>query len=245
MDLFKKYSKKSYKENIRCYTDCKKNNDNTKGKIENECLNYLRQLYTQSDLDTEAAKQMVKDLNKLDNIDCEASEDLSCEECYKAIKEVEDGKSPGLDGLPAEFYKLFFPLIGPTLVRILNKEKELADSQKVSIITLICKDNTKASNLDNWRPISLLNVDYKIVSKSLANKVKKVAENVIGIEQSAAINNQSIFGTLQLIRNIKDYCQERGIPCVLLSFDQTKAFDRMDQNYVIKVMKKKRFLNPD
>jgi hypothetical protein len=113
----------------------------------------------------------------------------------------------------------------------------LSPTQRVSVITLLCKDATKAKDLNSWRPISLLNVDYKIISKALANRIKKVADRIIGEEQTAGIYNRTIFDTLHLIRNVGDYCRERKIPCVALSFDQAKAFDRMDQKYLLRIMK--------
>jgi hypothetical protein len=98
----------------------------------------------------------------------------------------------------------------------------LSPTQRVSVITLLCKGATKAKDLNSWRPISLLNMDYKIFSKALTNRIEKVADRIIGEEQTARIYNRTIFNTLHLIRNVGDYWRERKIPCVALSFDQVK-----------------------
>jgi hypothetical protein len=90
----------------------------------------------------------------------------------------------------------------------------------------------------NWRPISLLNVDYKILSKSLVNRLKLVAAKIIGPSQSAAVPNRSIFDALHLLRNVFYYCKERNIPCLALSLDQAKALDRVEHDYLFYIMEK-------
>jgi hypothetical protein len=87
------------------------------------------------------------------------------------------GKSPGGDGLPAEFYKEFFSDIGPILIKIANAQsnRPLARSQRKGIITLLPKKDSDTALLSNWRPVSLVNTDYKILSKTLTNRLKGVA----------------------------------------------------------------------
>jgi hypothetical protein len=147
---------------------------------------------------------------------------------------MKNDKSPGSDGLPTEFYKKKFPEFGHIFVLIANSQcqQELALSQRTGIINLLPKKDSDLQFLANWRPISLLNVDYKILSKSLVNRLKLVAQKIIGSSQSAAIPNRSIFDTLHLLRNVFSYCKERDIPCLALSLDQAKAFDRIEHDYL-------------
>lgn len=144
------------------------------------------------------------------------------------------GKSPGSDGLPAEFYQEFFPSFGHRFVTIANAQqgRPLATSQRQGIITLLPKKEGDPRLLSNWRPIFLLNTDYKILSKSLVNRFKAVAASIISPRQNSAIPNRSIFDTLHLLRNVFDYCKFRKIPCLALSLDQTKAFDKVDHLYL-------------
>jgi hypothetical protein len=115
-------------------------------------------------------------------------------------------------------YKAFFSEFGHIFVSIANSQYqyELALSQRTGIINLLPKKNGDLHFLANRRPISLLNVDYKILSKSLVNRLKLVATKIIGSSQSAAIPNRSIFDALHLLRNILSYCKERDIPCLAL-----------------------------
>jgi hypothetical protein len=118
-----------------------------------------------------------------------------------------NNKSPGSDGLPAEFYKEFFPNIGPLFINIANAQiaKPLSPSQRLGIITLLPKKNSDRSLLSNWRPVSLLNTDYKILSKALVNRLKRLANRFISSNQNSAVPGRSIYDTLHLLRNVFDY----------------------------------------
>ena len=66
----------------------------------------------------------------------------------------------------------------------------MTDLQKQSIITLLPKGDKDISYLENWRPISLLNVDYKIASKSIANRFKKVISNIVSSAQTGFVKGR-------------------------------------------------------
>ena len=86
---------------------------------------------------------------------------LTYDECWQAIQGMANNKSPGLDGLPKEFYR-FFHIIGHQFVEMVNWSfilGELPASQRTSIIPLLCKNKDKKFSLKAWHPISLLNVD--------------------------------------------------------------------------------------
>ena len=102
---------------------------------------------------------------------------LTVDESYKSLQLVENNKSPGNDGLKAEFYRAFWHTLGNLMVDSLNFSYdygELSISQKGAIITLIEKKDKDKRNLSNWRPISLVNVDVKIGSKAIAKRLENV-----------------------------------------------------------------------
>ena len=113
----------------------------------------------------------------------------------------------------------------------------LSDTQKNGLISLICKDTSKQDQLGNWRPISLLNCDYKILSKVLTNRLKHVLPECIHDDQTCAVPGRSIQDNLHLIRNVIDYCNDKDMPAAIVSYDQSKAFDRISHNYLFKVLK--------
>ena len=114
--------------------------------------------------------------HKLNEIDQEKCVGLLTEkECVEAVKSMESVKSPGTDGLPAEFYKVFWKDISTFLISSLNRSYQkgnLAITQWRGIISLIPKKDKALNELKNWRPITLLNCDYKIASKAIASRLK-------------------------------------------------------------------------
>jgi hypothetical protein len=91
--------------------------------------------------------------------------DISYNEATVVLKNMSNNKSPGSDGFTAEFFKVFWKQIGNFVIRSLNlgyKSGELSVTQKQGIITCIPKDGKSKFYMKNWRPISLLNVVYKV-----------------------------------------------------------------------------------
>lgn len=125
---------------------------------------------------------------------------------------MDNNKSPGSDGLSKEYYSAFSSLLLDPLVEVINiafDEGHLSESQKQSYITLICKDPENSTNVKNYRPISLLNYDYKLISKVIINRVKKVLEYIVHPVQTCSVPGRSIFDNLHLMRNIIDYCEQK------------------------------------
>ncbi|KAL9958928.1 hypothetical protein ACROYT_G036005 [Oculina patagonica] len=112
---------------------------------------------------------------------------LTFEECQNALKSMANGKSPGEDGFTVEFYKAFFYLLDQDFLNSINAaydDGEMSISQRRGVITLIPKENTELKKLSNWRPITLLNVDYKIASKAIATRIEKFLPQLINTDQT-------------------------------------------------------------
>ena len=108
--------------------------------------------------------------------------DISRGEYFNALNKMPKNKSPGNDGLSSEWYLCFWNSIGTFLAMVLNtglNKGEMSNSQRQAVITLIEKDGKDRCKLTNWRPISLLNVDYKIVSKALTSRLCKVISSIV------------------------------------------------------------------
>ena len=102
--------------------------------------------------------------------------ELTPQETLSALKLMKKGKSPGMDGFTTEFYKFFWKDINPLLIRSFNHGYEkghLSVTQRQGIITCLPKESKSKFYVKNWHPISLLNVDYKICSSSIAQRLKK------------------------------------------------------------------------
>lgn len=112
------------------------------------------------------------------------------------------------------------------------------DMMRTSYITLLCKDKDNATTLKNWRPISLLNYDYKILSKLLANRISDVLDTIVHPDQTCSVRGRSIQDNLHLLRNIIDYVNQKNIPCAFLSLDLEKAFDRVEYSFLFSTLEK-------
>ena len=121
--------------------------------------------------------------------------DLSIEEMKNVIKYFQKGKTPGDDGFPVEFYVTFIELIGPNLLDSYNEafqENKLSISQRRGIINLIPKGDENLNDLRNWRPITLLNVNYKILARIIAMPMEPFLPKLIHPDQTGFIKGRYI-----------------------------------------------------
>ena len=180
------------------------------------------------------------------NQDCQLSEanknmmdeDLSNDEILKALKKMPNNKSPGPDGIITEFYKMFWNLIGEDLCEILRiglEDEELSYSQYLAVITLLYKKGNRA-DIKNWRPISLLNSDYKLLSKVLAERLRKVLPEIIHSDQRGCISGRYIGENIRLIDDLLFEIEQGRLPFSILQLDQEKAFDRVEWSWLFKTL---------
>ena len=176
-------------------------------------------------------------LNTLSKEDAELCEGLITEqECAEALKEMVNGKSPGCDGFTVDFYKVFWKDIKILLVESLNysfEKGELSVDQRRGIITLLPKKSKIRLLLKNWRPISLLNTDYKILTKSLALRLHKVLPSVINLDQTGFLKGRFIGENIRTIADLIDYTSLKNDPGIILLLDFEKAFDTVNWSFII------------
>ena len=159
-------------------------------------------------------------------------------EILKIIKDLPKNKSPGEDGLPSEFYKVFWVDIKNFLMKSYEYSfinNELSITQKRGLLSLIPKKSDPL-DLKNWRPISLLNQDYKILAKMVANRINLCLPYLIDEDQSGFIKGRFIGQNVTNIIDTLHYTEEHDIPSLLISIDYEKAFDKLDWKYVFKAL---------
>ena len=152
---------------------------------------------------------------------------------------MQNGKSPGLDWLPCEFYKKFFYLFGSSLVKLYNLcfwLGSLSPTQRMSIMTLLCKKFELELLLEFWRPISLLSVDFKIVSKCMSLRMSKVLPSIIRVDQSCLVMGRSNADNCHLLRDVVDYVGSKSMGTALVKLDFAKAFDWISHQYMFMVL---------
>lgn len=207
-----------------------------------ETYNFYKELYSAQPCDEVAREQFLSTvIPKLPDNARESCEGLITEEeLLKAVNSMENNKSPGFDGLTTNFYKHFWHLLGEKLTRVYNyafRTGSLALSQRRGIITLLFKKGDR-TQLKNWRPITLLNTDYKILTKALANRLQEVLPLIVHTDQTASIKGRTINDNTRLLHDVVTYANEKGIPLALISVDQLKAFDRVSHEFLFKSLDK-------
>ena len=212
----------------------------------NEATRFYQELYTSK---TKASQGEAYDntfffedndcyLNDIEREQCEGL--LTAAECLESLKTMESNKTPGTDGIPADFYKVFWNDIKPFFLASINASFEkglLSISQRRGLITLIPKKDKPKCSIKNWRPISLLNCDYKIAAKSIANRIKKTLPSIINSDQTGFLKNRFIGENIRLLNYIISYTEKVEIPGLLLFIDFEKAFDTLEWPFIEKTLK--------
>ena len=174
---------------------------------------------------------------------------ISFDELSAAVEQLSCGRSPGVDGLPAEFYKTFWTLLGRDLMEVFQGCLDygtLPLSCTRAVLTLLPKKGDLGL-LQNWRPVSILCTDYKILAKVLSNRLKECLDVVVHASQTYCVPERTIMDNLFLLRDIIDSSKSQELDMGLFSLDQEKAFDRGDHKYLFKTLKafgfEKRFIS--
>ena len=142
--------------------------------------------------------------------------------------------SPGSDGLSIEFYQFFWADIKDLLVNSLNEgfeHNEMSNTQRQAIIRLLHKKGDK-TNLENWRPISLLNYDYKIAASALVKRLQGVISDLISHDQVGYIKGRSLAENIRLIEDVFYYVQNYSSKGIALLSDFKKAFDCLSWDFL-------------
>ena len=151
---------------------------------------------------------------------------------------MENNKSPGGDGLSTNFYKHFWPLFSDKLLLVYNYAFDsgcLSVSQRRGIISLVFKKGDRTL-LKNWRPITLLTTDYKILTKALANRLQRVMPLIVHTDQTASVKGWTINDNVRLLHDVIYYANYCDIPLAVITVDQLKAFDRLSHDFLFTIL---------
>jgi exonuclease III len=189
-----------------------------------------------------------------------------------ALSESANNTAPGINGIPYEFWKM---LATPSDTATQDKGREPsypedgADPDIIETLTKIYGDIEKYGvhedsafaegwmcplykkkdrrDISNYRPITLLNTDYKIYTKAIATKLAQVAPNIIHPNQAGFMPGRSIFDQVRLAKMMVHYAEATETNGLIVALDQEKAYDKISHEYLWRTLEKynlpQRFIN--
>ena len=228
----KKIMKQVFKPNGEIVSDQKN--------ILQEQRNFYTSLYAKESIDGESKATLISNIStrltdsERDTCEGEMTEDELC----RALTSMKNSKSPGPDGLTSEFYKKFWEDLRTIMQKLTVRMFELGDScvsMKTGLLTLIPKKGD-LRHLSNWRPISLLNTDYKIVAKTITNRISNVVSLLVSGDQTCAVPGRDITDNVLIMDHVIKYVNKNDGEGYILKIDQEKAFDRVSHEYLFHVL---------
>ena len=160
---------------------------------------------------------------------------LTSEELEATLKAIKNGSSPGPDGFTVGFYKIFWrdlKLLVTQVAEELFTNGSVPSLFKCSTTTLIPKKGKDRRFVKNLRPISLLNVAYKLITKSLALRLGSVVQSVISEDQSGFLKGRFIGENVRLVIDAINMSKELNLPGLLLFCDFQQAYDCISWDYL-------------
>ena len=160
-------------------------------------------------------------------------------EILGSLKDLKFNETPGYDGLPVEFYVVFFNDIIDMLLNCYHYSFEqgfMSSSQRNGITTLLPKKDKDPLLVKNYRPISLLNTDYKIIAKVMAKRLNSCLHQIIHDDQTGFMKGRNIGSNIRTIIDVIEYCDANQIPGSIILLDIEKAFDSVGHDYLFQVL---------
>ena len=212
--------------------------------ILNECREYYDRLYIQPHLFSQPGikekflSRIPKDVLSLSD-KASLDQPLTLDELYNSLKVMNIGAVLGEDGLTVNFYITFWDLVKDFLYASYLHAFDtgfLSITQRRGLIRLLPKKDKNPLFVSSWRPISLLNVDYKILTKLFARRLSKFLPNLVHKDQKGFIAGRSIHENLLDIQALLSACDNLNTEGILILLDFQKAFDSIGWSFIRSVL---------
>ena len=160
---------------------------------------------------------------------------LTITELGNALKNTKNNKTPGLDGIPFEFLKVFWKDMKFCVTKAINfsfDKGTLPPSLRQCVITCLPKKGKPRDRIKNWRPLSMLSVIYKLASAAIANRIKPYLNGIIDTAQSGFVPGRYIGECTRLVYDLMKFTEDKHIPGMLVLIDFEKAFDSISWSFI-------------
>ena len=219
--------------------------------IEGEIYQFYKNLFSCHDDDDSNNKKIddfvleeAETCPKLSDLQKDSMEGLLTDaELTKYIKSAKNNVSPGSTGYTNEFFKFFWRDLRYLILNSVNhgfSTGYLSITQRLGILTLIPKGNKNKSFLKNWRPLTLLDAIYKMVSGCIANRIKPCLDTIIHGDQKGFVAGRYIGEAIRSTYDIIQWAKDNKKTGVILLIDFEKAYDSLSFSYINKCLN---FLN--
>eukprot|EP00253_Pinus_taeda_P015500 PITA_15500 len=168
---------------------------------------------------------------------------ISMNELRNALDSMEPDKAPGPDGFPIRFYLSSWAIIKNDLLRMVRKSQtcaKIGGGINSAFLALIRKEKG-AADFSRFKPISLCNSSYKLITKIIANRLKKILPAIIPENQGGFIKGRKILDNIVLVQEAVHSSYHRKEKGMVIKLDLANAFDRVKHEFLFMVMKKMGF----
>ena len=163
---------------------------------------------------------------------------ITMEEVEAAVKRSPKRKSPGEDGIPSDFFHAMFPVIGEQLTRVLNEmweQQSVPEEMMRGIIVLVPK-TSQARVVKDYRPLTLLNADYKVYARVLATRLTSVSDKLLHPNQVRPGGKRTMAGALCDLRDVISALGTLKTPGCVVSVDFSGAFDCVNHDFLFQTL---------
>lgn len=212
-----------------------------------EVLNYMKKFYEnryrETNLNDDSCKVLLDSVTNRLTDDQRAAQagDFNMHELEKVMQNMKTGKSPGGDGLTTEFYLEFWPTIKYDLLEVLNEIRSTLNlplSMTQAMITIIYKNKGDRRDLNNWRAISLCNLDFKLLTGIIASRLDEHLPELIHEDQCCGVKNRWMQDSLIYLHDMMEYIKQFGGKSCIYGLDLQAAFDNVHHVYLERLLER-------
>lgn len=170
--------------------------------------------------------------------------EITSKEINLAISKLKTNKTPGADGYPSEWYKTYREILIPVLQKTFNwvlKKGEIPNSWREATISAIPKEDKDVMECSNYRPISVLNQDYRLFTAILARRLENILPGIIQLDQTGFIKERQTQDNIRRTLHVMQHIHDKKLEAIIMGMDAEKAFDSVRWVFLYKVLGKFNF----